>query len=286
MEELAWIRLSLVRDLTFDVMARLLAEFELPETVFEMPRHAVAKIAGEELASELMSQENEERAREVLEWLRTCPDRSILTIADADYPQNLKRSGAPVPVLYLRGKRELLEREMIALVGSARADAEGIADARDFAEALARRGITPVLTLANALSCEAARSVAALGLADGGVIAVSAAGIDRAHPAASRDAFVETAAQGLIVSVLPPGEPCSERSEEARRAVLVGMCSRLLVVQAEPGSAPIAYARLAADLGRDVHAIPGSIHSALYKGCHRLIRDGAVLTESVRDLLA
>ena len=133
MEELAWIRLSLVRDLTFDVMARLLAEFELPETVFEMPRHAVAKIAGEELASELMSQENEERAREVLEWLRTCPDRSILTIADADYPQNLKRSGAPVPVLYLRGKRELLEREMIALVGSARADAEGIADARDFA---------------------------------------------------------------------------------------------------------------------------------------------------------
>lgn len=286
MEELAWIRLSLVRGLSFEAMVRLLTEFVLPETVFEMPRHAVAKVVGEELAEELMSPENEERAREVREWLGACPDRSILTIADADYPQGLKRSGAPVPVLYLRGNRELLDREMIALAGSDRADALGIADARDFAGALARRGLAPVLSLANALSCEAARAVASLGLADGGAIAVSAAGVDRAHPAASREAFVETAAQGLVVSVLPPGESWSRQSEEARRAVLVGMSSKLLVVQAEPGAETLAYARLAADLGRDVHAIPGSIHSALYKGCHRLIRDGATLTESVRDLVS
>ncbi len=284
MEELAWIRLSLVRGLSFEILAQLLREFDLPETIFDMPRHAVARVAGESVAEELMRAENEERAGAIQKWLHGAGDRGILTIADADYPDSLKQSAAPVPVLYFRGRRDLLGSPTIGLVGSEHADAEGIAAAAEFSKALSARGNAVLVDLCGELSAAAARAALSAGGSRGGVIAVSAAGIDRAYPAASRDAFVAVAGGGLLLSALPPGESRDEQSEEARKAILVGLAQKILVVQAEIASPVMGYARLAADLGREVYAIPGSIHSALHKGCHRLIRDGATLTESVRDI--
>ena len=284
-EELAWIRISLVREMPFEVLVRLLTEFELPETIFEMPRHAVARVAGDLVAGLLMSAENESRAVEIQAWLRKAEDRGSLTIADPDYPDALKHGAAPAPVLYLRGRRELLSAPMIGLVGSERADAEGIATAAEFSKALAARGNAVLVDLMGPLSASAARAAIAAAEFRGGVIAVSATGIDRAYPSASRETFVEVAREGLLLSPRPPGVSRDEMSEEARRATLVGLAQKLLVIQAEIGSPVMGYARLAADLGREVLAVPGSIHSALHKGCHRLIRDGATLTESVRDIV-
>jgi len=283
-EELAWIRLSLVRGMTFELLAQLLREFELPETIFETPRNAVARVAGEAVTRELMSAENEARAGEIQKWLHEEGGRGILTIGDADYPDALKQSASPVPVLYFRGRRELLGSPMIGLVGSERADEEGIATAAEFSKALAARGNAVLVDLAGPLSASAARAALNAGSSRGGPVAVSATGINRAYPAAGRDAFVEVSGGGLLLSPLPPGDARDEESEAARRSILVGLSQKILVIQAEIGSPVMGYARLAADLGREVYAIPGSIHSALHKGCHRLIRDGASLTESVRDI--
>ena len=283
MEELAWIRISLVRGLTFAHVSALLRTFDLPEDIFKMPVHAVAKVIGSDLAMELMSGENEARATAILQWLHNTPEASLMTFADPDYPENLKRCGSPPIVLYLRGQRELLEKQLIAVIGSDYADAHGITDARDFARALTGRGFGIVTDLMNDLAGEVATVALKTG---GGLVAISATGIDRAYPVKMKGFFARGAREGVIVSLLPPGSSRTEENEAAQQFVMAALSEKVLVVQAEFCCRVGRTARCAGEMGREIFAIPGSIHSALYKGCHQLIREGAVLTESLREILS
>ena len=282
-EELAWIRISLVRGLTFAHVAALLRAFDLPEDIFAMPVHAVAKVIGSDLAVELMSVENETRAREILQWLRDTPEASLMTFADPDYPENLKRCGTPPVVLYLRGKRELLGKPLVAVIGSDYADTQGLEDARNFTRALVGRGFGVVTDLWNDLACEVTKT-ALLTKGGGGLVAVSAIGSDNVYPVQAREGGVRALQEGVIVSLLPPGEIRTKEGGTAQQFVMLALVSKILVVQAEQGSRTETSARMAGEMGADIFAIPGSIHSTLYKGCHRLIRDGAVLTESLREI--
>lgn len=286
----SWIRFSLVGGMTAKVALSLVHEFELPEKVFEMPAYVVGRVIGQNAALSLMSAENEKRARQIFSWLSRTENTGALPISDPSYPVDLIRAGNPPTVLYWRGNLQALQCEKrVAVLGSRNPDGEGRENARNFGRALAANGCAVVTNLSEGIEREAAHGALLAqeqgerqGL--GPVIAVLATGINKVYPMVNKDVFQRVARTGLMISAYPPGTEFAETHLEERIPLLVGMAQKLLVVQASARSASLTYARCAAEMGRDVLTIPGSIHATLYKGNHRLLREGAKLVESVRDI--
>jgi DNA processing protein len=216
-----------------------------------------------------------------VEWLAE-PGHELVALDDADYPRPLLEIGDPPPLLYCLGRRELLARPALAIVGSRNATPQGIADAEAFAAALSAAGLTIVSGLA--LGIDAAAHRGALTQA-GSSVAVVGTGLDRVYPARNRDLAHDLAARGLLVSEFAPGTPPLPSNFPRRNRIISGLVRGLLVVEATLQSGSLITARLAAEQGRDVFALPGSIHSPFSKGCHRLIRDGAKLVETAQDIL-
>jgi DNA processing protein len=185
-------------------------------------------------------------------------------------------------VLYTIGERSLLQRAALAIVGSRNATAQGRADAQAFAAALSGAGLTIVSGLALGIDAAAHRGGLA---AAGSTIAVIGTGPDRVYPARNRDLAHAIAREGLIVSEFPPGTPPLKANFPRRNRVISGLARGLLVVEATLSSGSLITARLAGEQGREVFAIPGSIHSPFSRGCHKLIREGAKLVETAQDVL-
>lgn len=222
-----------------------------------------------------------------LEWLQQAGNQ-LLTLADAGYPQALLDISDPPLMLYVKGRAELLARPALAVVGSRNATAQGIANAERFAEILSQRGLTVISGLA--LGVDAAAHQGALrGTADnaeaGSTIAVIGTGADIVYPARNRGLAHQIAEAGCIVSEYPLGVPGIAANFPRRNRIVSGLARGVLVVEAAAQSGSLITARMAAEQGRDVFAIPGSIHSPLAKGCHQLIKQGAKLVESAQDIL-
>lgn len=205
-----------------------------------------------------------------------------MTLADADYPRLLLETAGPPPVLYAKGRRELLGRPALAVVGSRNATPQGLRDAEAFSRALSDAGLTIVSGLA--LGIDAAAHAGGLdGTASS--VAVVGTGLDRIYPARNKALAHRLVEYGLIVSEFPLGTPPLAANFPRRNRLISGQSLGTLVVEAAPGSGSLVTARLAAEQGREVFAIPGSIHSPLARGCHQLIRQGAKLVESAADVL-
>jgi DNA processing protein len=215
-------------------------------------------------------------------WLASSPSNHLLTLADPLYPAGLLAMSDPPPVLYAIGQLDLLARPGLAIVGSRSATRQGEATAEAFAAGLARAGLAIVSGLA--LGIDAAAHRGALDAA-GGTIAVVGTGADVVYPATNRALTTRIRAQGLVLSELPLGTPAIAFNFPRRNRLIAGLARGVLVVEAALRSGSLITARLAAEQGREVFAIPGSIHSPVAKGCHRLIREGAKLVESVQDIL-
>jgi DNA processing protein len=219
--------------------------------------------------------------RRALEWL-AAPENHLITLGDAYYPQLLLQISDPPPLLYVKGRRELLNRPALAIVGSRNATAQGIANAEDFARALSDAGITIVSGLALGIDAAAHRG----GLAGAaGSIAVVGTGIDVVYPARNRDLAHQLAVQGALVSEFSLGTPALSGNFPRRNRLISGLARGCLIVEAALRSGSLITARYALEQGREVFAIPGSIHSPLSKGCHLLIKQGAKLVESSNDIL-
>ncbi|MDL0432983.1 DNA-processing protein DprA [Marinobacter sp. TBZ242] len=205
----------------------------------------------------------------------------ILTMAEADYPDPLKHIQDPPLVLYLRGDRALLAREQIGIVGSRNATRAGLEHARAFAAALGRNGL--LVTSGLALGVDGAAHAGAL---DAGypTVAVIGNGVDRPYPYRHRTLSQRIACDGVIVSEYPPGTPARAGHFPRRNRIISGLSRGILVVEAGLKSGSLITARLALEQGREVFAIPGSVHNPLARGCHDLIRQGAKLVETVDDI--
>ena len=203
-------------------------------------------------------------------------------MTDPLYPKELIASGTSDVLLFVRGRRETLARPRVTLLISAKADAEGRRNLKDFAAALAENGVTAVL--AGETEAELT-GVAAASQTPGGVIIAATAGPDRVPSALCLPVWKKAEQAGLILTGHFPGTSATDVGYEARDYLLAAMCRGLLVVEAERRDPLLDIMRRAAELGRDAAAIPGSIHSPLYKGNHLLIRQGAKLTESLEDLM-
>ncbi len=202
-----------------------------------------------------------------------------------DYPPRLATIEDPPNVLFVRGDPGVLHRDQVAIVGSRRPTALGERTARDLAYGLASRGV--VVTSGFARGIDAASHAGALAGAAGGgqTIAVCAAGLDVRYPREHRGLGQRIASRGALVSEFPPGTPPLRNHFVRRNRLISGLSLGVVVVEAARRSGSLSTARLAGDQGREVFAVPGSIHSPLSEGCHQLLRSGAALVERVDDIL-
>lgn len=278
----AWLRLTFLPGIGPERQRTLLAAFGMPQQIFDSGRSAIAGVIGAQAADQLLAAPDEARIGSALAWAAE-PGNHLITLADAAYPRALLEIPDPPVLLYVKGHPGLLQAPAIAIVGARSATPGGCANAEAFADALAAAGLTIVSGLA--LGIDAAAHAGALRPAEGRTIAVIGTGADRVYPARHQKLAHRIVEQGAIVSEFPLGTPALPHNFPRRNRLIAGLARGVLVVEAAVGSGSLITARLATECGREVFAIPGSIHSPLARGCHRLIRDGAKLVETAADVL-
>ena len=278
----AWLTLCLTPGLGAATIRRLLNEFGLPENILSADRNALGRVAGPEIAVALTSGASSAAVERALAWASK-PHHHVVTLADSSYPRLLLEIADPPPLLYAKGNPELLNRPALAVVGSRNGTAQGLRNAEAFAKAFSEGGLAIVSGLALGIDAAAHRG----GLQGAGsTIAVLGTGIDVVYPQGNAGLFVEIGERGLLLSEYPVGTPSIGHNFPRRNRLISGLARGCLVIEAALGSGSLITARLATEQGREVFAIPGSIHSPLSKGCHALIKQGAKLVDSAEDVLA
>lgn len=302
----AWLRLALTPGVGSTAVRKLLAAWGSAQAVFEQGQAALCHVVSPTQAQDLQ--------RDPAGWAAQCEatgrwlsgaeggvGRRIVTLGDADYPAALLATADPPLMLYLLGQVDALDarpaaagngwpERAVAVVGSRNPTPQGRQDALQFAQALCAAGCTVVSGLAlgtDGAAHEGALQAAAAGAAAPRLctVAVIGTGIDRVYPSRHQELAHRIAERGLIVSEYPLGSAPLAANFPRRNRLIAGLSQGVLVVEAALRSGSLITARLAGEQGKDVFAIPGSIHSPLSHGCHALIRSGAKLVESARDVL-
>jgi len=280
----AWLRLLLTPGIGRATSRALLTAFGPPQAVFDATPAQRRDCVGAELASAL--NDEPDALAPALAKLRTWLDgddaRDWVALDDARYPQALLQTADPPLLLYTVGRCELLNTPCLAIVGSRNPTPQGADNARAFAEHLGRAGLTIVSGMA--LGIDGAAHSGALA-ASAGTIAVVGTGLDRVYPRAHRALAHQIAERGLMVSEFELGTESLAANFPQRNRIIAGLSLGSLVVEAALESGSLITARFAVEAGRDVFAIPGSIHSPQSRGCHALIKQGAKLVDDVRDVL-
>jgi DNA processing protein len=290
----AWLVLAHTAGLGPVGACALLERFGTPRAVLASAPGPVAEVLGSrEVAAALLGTDTrrDEAVAAALAWLdvpgrldgRGEPGRFILPLADPRYPPRLRDLPDPPTVLYGLGDPAWLSWPQVAIVGSRNATAIGARTAHGLARDLADAGWSVTSGLAEGI--DRAAHEGALAGAPGGTVAVVGTGIDLTYPSRHRDLARRIAGRGAVVSELPVGAPPLARHFPRRNRLIAALVHAVLVVEAAPRSGSLITARLAADLGREVLAVPGSIHSPLARGCNDLIRQGAKLVAVARDIL-
>ena len=298
----AWLRLTLSPGVGNGAARRLLARFGLPQDIFRQPESALQHCVTLAQAKALCTVPSgwEALLETTWHWLEGAdpqgPARAVITLGDARYPQSLLDTEDPPLLMYLMGAARLVAQNpfptgrCLAVVGSRNPTAQGADNARLFSRALRGAGFTVVSGLAlgvDAAAHEGALDVSSDPFAEAtpATIAVVGTGLDRVYPRKNLDLAHRIAAHGVLVSEYPLGTPPLAANFPKRNRIISGLSQGTLVVEAALASGSLITARMAAEQGREVFAIPGSIHAPQSRGCHALIRQGAKLVESAQDVL-
>jgi DNA processing protein len=285
----AWLRLVATEGVGTQTARDLLTQFGLPEQIFDTSFSALQKHIPEKIARALsgpIPSEIQAHIDQTLAWVAQ-ENNYVITLGDEDYPQSLLSIADPPVLLYVKGRPAFLNMPAVAIVGSRNASAQGMLNADRFAQNLSEAGLTVVSGLALGIDTGAhtgAIKSAQQGYA-GSSIAVIGTGLDIVYPAANRVLAHQIAEVGCIISEYSLGTPAIAHNFPRRNRIISGLSLGVLVVEAAAQSGSLITARSALEQGREVFAIPGSIHSPLAKGCHQLIRQGAKLVESAQDIL-
>ena len=283
----AWLRLLETPQVGRESARKLLAAFGSPQAVLAASTAALREVVGLVTAAAL-EQPNEGLADLVeatVQWLSAGSDdvpRHVITLGDPQYPTALLETADPPLLLYLQGNAALLAKPCVAVVGSRNPTPQGSENARAFSTHLSQAGLTVVSGLALGIDGAAHEG----GLAGTGkTVAVVGTGLDRVYPRKHLELAHRIAKQGLVVSEYSLGTPPLPPNFPMRNRIIAGLARGTLVVEAALQSGSLITARLASEAGRDVFAIPGSIHSPQSRGCHALIKQGAKLVDSAQDIL-
>ncbi|CAB3781133.1 hypothetical protein LMG28688_01195 [Paraburkholderia caffeinitolerans] len=280
----AWLRLANARGLKPAALRALLGAFGLPQRVLAQPFGTLAAAAGSEAARAVLTPPAAGFAQQVAAVTAWCarPGNALVTLADPAYPPRLLTMPDPPPLLYVTGRLDLLHARSVAVVGSRSATPQALEDAARFARTLATTGVTVVSGLA--LGVDGAAHRGALD-EPGGTVAVTGTGADLVYPVAHHALAAQIAERGAIVTEWPLGTPARSANFPQRNRVIAALVEGVIVVEAAMRSGSLITARLANEMGRDVFALPGSVHAPLSRGCHRLIKEGAQLVETPEEVL-
>jgi DNA processing protein len=277
----SWLKLSLIPGVGDGTVRRLLEAFDSPAAALGASRAQLSTLLSAKQIDALQAGPDAKLLADTLAWLEI-PGHHLVTPLDEDYPTLLREMADPPVLLYAKGIRGMLEQNCLAVVGSRNATPQGEANAEAFAQILSEAGITIVSGLALGIDAAAHRG----GLkGQGSTIAVVGTGLDRVYPARNKALAHEIAERGLLLSEFPLGTISAPGHFPKRNRIISGLSHGVLVVEAALNSGSLITARLALEQGREVMAIPGSIHSPLSKGCHALIKQGAKLVESAQDIV-
>jgi DNA processing protein len=276
-----WLRFTSISGLGPASQRKLLSAFGSVEAALQASVADVIRVVGARAGDAWRVGADVQAVGAALAWAGAA-DNHLIALDDPHYPAALLQTADPPLLLYAKGRLELLQQSALAVVGSRSATPAGVRDAESFAEALSDAGLVIVSGLAVGIDAAAHRG-GLRGRASS--IAVVGTGLDKVYPARHRGLAHELASAGLLLSEFSLGTPPLAANFPRRNRVISGLARGCLVVQAALRSGSLITARQALDQGREVFAIPGSIHSPLSKGCHWLIRQGAKLVESVSDVL-
>lgn len=282
-EFLAWFRLACTPGLGRASARALLTHFGTPEGVLQAPSRAWRSVVPARAAQALEDPDGgwQQRWQLASDWLAQGGARGWLALGDSRYPEALLQIEDPPLLLFFEGEITSLMQPCVAMVGSRNPTAQGKVHARDFAQSLAAQGWVVVSGLARGIDGAAHEGALA---ANGRTVAVVGTGLDQVYPPSHRELASRIKASGVLLSEYAPGSPPLAEHFPQRNRIIAGLSQGVLVVEAALQSGSLITARLAAEAGRDVFAIPGSIQSPQSRGCHALIRQGAKLVESAQDV--
>ena len=275
-----WLILSLAPGVGPVGVRRLRERFGGPQAVIGADRQALREAGLDDATVDFLRRPEPEPIEAALEW-QSRDGNHLLCLDDPAYPALLRDIPDPPPLLYVIGEPEVLKRKQLALVGSRNPTPAGRETAREFARHLAANGL--VVTSGLALGVDGAAHEGALA-ADGLTVAVAGTGVDRVYPARHRELAHKIAENGAIVSEFPLGTAPGPGNFPRRNRIISGLSLGVLVIEAALRSGSLITARLAAEQGREVFAVPGSIHNPQARGCNALIRQGAKLVETAGDI--
>lgn len=259
----------------------LLEAFGDAAAVVAAGRHGLSRHGLADETLQAISSPDERKIEADLEWLSQ-PNHHLLCWDDDAYPALLRRINGPPAALFVDGDPGCLWQPQIAVIGSRNPTAGGLDHARDFSTTLSRQGMTITSGLASGIDTAAHKAALDAG---GLTIAVNGTGLDRIYPNSSRKVAEGIRLQGAMISELPLGSPPLRQHFPSRNRIISGLSLAVLVIEAGLNSGTLITARKAAEQGRDVFALPGSLHNPMAKGCHRLIREGARLVETTSDIM-
>ncbi|MCB1857417.1 MAG: DNA-processing protein DprA [Gammaproteobacteria bacterium] len=276
-----WLALAHIPGLGDIRVGRILEDAGEPRSIFDEPDRYAQRLGLGEAALSWLKRPRWEAIETSLRWVEQA-NHHIVTRRDPRYPRLLEQIANPPALLYVHGDPELLSSAQLAVVGTRSPSHSGRLTAREFCAHLASLGIT--ITSGMAAGIDGASHEGALD-AGGYTIAVAATGLDRVYPAHHRNLAHRITRRGAVISEFPPGTPVAKYNFPRRNRIISGLSMGTLVVEAAGTSGSLITAREAAEQGREVFAIPGSIHNPLSRGCHRLIREGAKLVETASDII-
>jgi len=273
----AWLTLAHTEQLGATGIARLRAQFGGACAALEQPPEALLPVIGQAPLTRLFAADpaRDRAVCEAIEWAHT-PGHHILVPPDPCYPAGFAALTDPPAVLFVRGHPRALTRPALAIVGSRQASRDGLSEARSLAHGFARAQLLIASGLAAGIDGAAHEGALA---AEGWTVGVVGTGVDRLYPSTHRRLAHAILERGALVSELPLGSAPLAHHFPRRNRLIAALACATVVVQAARRSGSLITARLAAELGREVMAFPGSVHSPLSKGCHQLIREGAALVE-------
>ena len=294
----AWLRLTLAPGVGNGTARKLLATFGSVQAIFEQSAATLKELGTAKLSQAIAAQPAglDALLKTTEDWLAAGSDRQIALLGDTQYPPELLNIDDPPLMLYMLGAQLNRPQDaaysiasaftqgqlMLAMVGSRNPTPQGEVSARQFAKAFAEAGVCVVSGMA--LGVDGAAHEGAL-QGGGNTIAVVGTGLDRVYPKKHLDLAHRISQQGLIISEFPLGTPPLTANFPKRNRIISGLSQGVLVVEAALKSGSLITARLANEQGKDVFAIPGSIHSPQSRGCHALIKQGAKLVETAQDVL-
>lgn len=281
-ERIAWIELALTPYIGAETFLHLIRHFGSAKAVFEVSTSDIQPLLKRTQAlKSWQNRDGKAAAEAALQWETHYEQARLLLLGEQDFPPMLSEGLTPPPLLFIRGQIHQLHQPALAIVGSRHATPQAMRIAGDFASALAEKGNTVISGMADGIDTAAHQGALKV---NGATVAIWGTGIDRVYPARNKTLASRIAEEGCIVSEFPLGTRPLPNHFPRRNRLIAALSAGTLVIEAAPASGSLITARLAADMGREVMAVPGSIDNPMSKGCHELIKQGAKLVENLQDI--